>query len=166
MPVDRVLVERLSDPKTIEQLVRLLDKLETIGFLVDMLESFLARGPELADSVNELVQTLRAGLKTPAYVSRIETALNAGRKMQEFLDSPQVQALFKSDVLDTRSVAMVGKVARAMTRAAQETADPSAVQRRVGLIGLMRALSDPEVQPALNFVFSLARHLSRELSDA
>lgn len=164
--MDHVLVDRLSDPKTIEQLVLLLDKLETVGYLVNMLESFLSRGPELADSVNELIQVLREGLRTPEFISRAEVALNALRRMQELLDSPQVRSLFESGVLDPHAVSLVGKVARALTRAAASAHDPTVMQKRVGLLGLMRALSDPEVQPALNFVLSLARNLSRELSNA
>ncbi|MBE3562919.1 MAG: DUF1641 domain-containing protein [Hydrogenibacillus schlegelii] len=166
LALDRELVERLSDPATIERLIRLLDKLETVEALVEMIDGFFRRGPELADSVNGLIQVLRDGLRTPEIAERIETVFQAGRRVQEVLDSPAVRALFEEDVLDTRSIALVGKVARAMQRAAVEAAEPSALQKRVGMIGLLRALSDPELQPALNFVFGLARHLSRELTHA
>lgn len=163
-PVDQLLEEKLSDPQTIEQLVRLLDKLEHVTFLFDMLESFMRRGPEIADSVNDLVVLLRQSLSKPEYISRFEHTLTAVRRMQEFLDSPQVQELFKSDVLDVRSVQLVGKVSRSMLQAAAETAQTGT--KRVGLFGLMRALSDPEVQPALNFVLYFVRRLSKELGDA
>lgn len=163
-PIDHLLVEKLSDPKTIEQLVRLLDKLENMTFLFDMLENFLRRGPEIADSINDLVVLLRQSLSKPEYVSRFESTLTAVRRMQEFLDSPQVQELFKSDVLDVRTVQMVGKVSRSMIRANTEAAEMGT--KRLGFLGIMRALSDPEVQPALHFVLHFARHLSKELSDA
>jgi hypothetical protein len=163
-PIDQLLVEKLSDPHTIEQLVRLLEKLENVTSLFDMLESFLRRGPEIADSINDLVVLFRQGLSKPEYVTRFEQAFTAVRRMQGFLDSPQVQELFKSDVLDVRAVQMVGKVSRSMIQASTETAQTDV--KRVGLFGLMRALSDPEVQPALNFVLNFARHLSKELTDA
>ncbi|GIM47628.1 hypothetical protein DNHGIG_31770 [Collibacillus ludicampi] len=163
-PIDQLLVEKLADPQTIEKLVRLLDKLEHVTFLLDMLENFLRRGPEIADSINDLVVTLRESLSKPEYVSRFELAFTAVRRMQEFLDSPQVQELFKSDVLDVRSVQMLGKVSRSMIQASTETAQTGI--KRVGLLGLMRTLGDPEVQPALNFVLNFARHISKELADA
>jgi uncharacterized protein YjgD (DUF1641 family) len=163
-PIDQLLVEKLSDPQSIEQLIRLLDKLEQVAFLFDMLENFLRRGPEMADSVNELVALLRQSLSKPEYVSSFQNAFTALRRMQEFLDSPQVQELFKSDVLDVRSVQLVGKLSRSLIRASTETAQTGT--KRVGLIGLMRALGDPEIQPALNFVLNFARNLSKEINDA
>jgi uncharacterized protein YjgD (DUF1641 family) len=163
-PIEHLLVEKLSDPHTMEQLVRLLDKLENVTFLLDMLENFLRRGPEFADSINELVILLRQSLSRPEYVTRFEHALTALQRMQEFLDSPQVQELFKSDVLDVRSVQTIGKVSRSLLQASKETMETGT--KRVGIIGLMRALSDPEVQPALNFVLNFARHLSKEISNA
>lgn len=163
-PIDHLLVEKLSDPQTIEHLVRLLDKLEHVTFLLDMLESFLRRGPEIADSVNDLVVQIRQSLTKPEYVTRYEQAFAAVRRMQEFLDSPQVQELFKSDVLDVRTVQLVGKVSRSMIQASTEASQTGA--KRIGLLGLMRALTEPELQPALNFVLHFARNLSKELGDA
>lgn len=163
-PVDQLLAEKLSDPQTIEQLVRLLDKLEHVTFLLDTLESFLRRGPEIADSINELIILIRQNLSTPEYVTRFKLAFAALHRMQEVLDSPQVQELFKSDVLDVRAVQLVGKVSRSMIQASEETGQTG--MTRVGLIGLVRALTDPEMQPALHFLLSFARHLSKELRNA
>ncbi|OAT71238.1 DUF1641 domain-containing protein [Parageobacillus thermoglucosidasius] len=163
-PVDHLLVEKLSDPRTMGQLIRLLDKLENVTFLLDMLENFLRRGPEFADSINELVILLRQNLSRPEYITRFEHALTALHRMQEFFDSPQVQELFKSDVLDVRSVQIIGKVSRSLFQASKEASETGT--KRVGIIGLMRALSDPEVQPALNFILNFARHLSKEINDA
>jgi uncharacterized protein YjgD (DUF1641 family) len=163
-PMDHLLVEKLSDPRTIEQLIRLLDQLENVTFLLEMLENFLRRGPEFADSINELVILLRQSVTSSEYATRLEHALTSLQRMQEFLDSPQIQELFKSDVLDVRSVQTIGKVFRSLHEASKESEE--AGTKRVGIIGLMRALSDPEVQPALNFVLHFARHLSKEINDA
>jgi len=164
LPVDQMLGEKLSDPKTIEQLIRLIDKLEQVTFLLDMLESFLRRGPEIADSINDIVILLRQGLSKPEYVKRLEFLFDALQRIREFIDSPQVQELFKSDVLDVRTVQVIGKVARSLIEASEEAARSK--EERVGLIGLIRALTDPEIQPTLNFLLSLARHLSKELKNA
>lgn len=163
-PNEQLLIEKLSEPQTIEHLVRLLDKLEQFTYMFEMLESFLQRGPEIASSINDLVVLLRQSLSRPEYVERFNILLTSARKMQEFLDSPQVQELFKSDVLDVRSVQMVGKVSRSLLQASVETTEAGA--KRVGLLGMMRALSDPEVQPALNFLLNFARHFSKEIKDA
>lgn len=162
--LDVTLTEKLLDERTSEQLIRLLDKLENVTYMIEMLESFFRRAPEIADSINELVLMLRKAYAEAESVKRIETAFSALQQMQSFLDSPQVQELFKSDVLDVRSVQVVGKVSRAMMKASEETAQ--AKDKRVGLVGLMRMLTDPEVQPALHFILQFSRHLSKELSDA
>ncbi|MDI3328067.1 MAG: DUF1641 domain-containing protein [Alicyclobacillaceae bacterium] len=161
---DEVLMERLSDPHTIQQLVRLLDKLDQVVFLFEMVEGFLRRGPEIADSINDMVVMLRQNLGGSERSARWENLFNAARRIQEFLDSPQVQSLFRSDVLDVRSVRVVGKLARAMIQASEDVS--RAEPKRIGLIGMMRALGDPDVQPALNFMLNFARRLSRELQDA
>jgi len=107
---------------------------------------------------------MRQNVTKPEYLARFENAYTAVRRIQDVLDSPQVQELFKSDVLDTRAVGMVGKMSRSMMQAAEETAQTGT--KRVGLFGLMRALNDPEVQPALNFLLHFVRHLAKELKDA
>ncbi|HHY67514.1 MAG TPA: DUF1641 domain-containing protein [Alicyclobacillus sp.] len=161
---DQLLTERLADPHTIEQLIRVLDKLDQVVFFLDMLEEFLRRGPELADSINDVVLLVRQSLADAKGSMRWQNVLYATQRIQEFLDSPQMLSLIRSDVLDVRSISVVGKIARAMIQASEEVSGGES--KRIGLIGIMRALGDPEVQPALNFVLGFARNLSRELNHA
>lgn len=161
---EQALLERLSDPHTIEQLSRLLDKLDQAVFLFEMVEGFLRRGPEIAESVNDVVIRMRQRWAAPEQGTAWGDLLDALRRLRELLDSPQVQTLLRSDVLDVRSVRVVGKLARAMIQAAEDVGRGEA--KRIGLIGILRALGDPEVQGALHFALSFARHLSRELSHA
>ncbi|MBE3551855.1 MAG: DUF1641 domain-containing protein [Kyrpidia tusciae] len=161
---DQMLTERLADPHTIDQLTRLLDKLDQVVFLLDVLEDFLRRGPELADSINDMVVLARQSFADAKGTMRWQNVLYAARRIQEFLDSPQVMSLTRSDVMDVRSIRVVGKMARAMIQASEDVSKGG--PKRVGLVGLMRALGDPEVQPALNFVISFARNLSREFNHA
>lgn len=161
---DYKLTEKLLDERTSEQLVELLDKLENINFMLEMLEGFFRRAPEILDSINELVLLLRNGINESETMRNLENAFSALQKLQSFLDSPEVQELFKSDVLDVRAVQVVGKVSRAMMKAVDATAE--AADQRVGLVGLMRMLTDPEVQPALQFILQFSKQLSKELKDA
>src|SRR5690606_2142011 len=112
-------------------------------------------------SINELVLLLRNGINESETMRNLENAFSALQKLQSFLDSPEVQELFKSDVLDVRAVQVVGKVSRAMMKAVDATAE--AADQRVGLVGLMRMLTDPEVQPALQFILQFSKQLSKEL---
>lgn len=161
---EQELLERLSDPHTIAQLTRLVDKLDQVVFLLEMVEGFLRRGPEIADSINDMVIQLRQNLSASRRGAPLGNLLYTVSRLQEFLDSPQVQSLFRSDVLDVRFVEVMGKLARAMIQASEDVS--RAEPKRIGLIGLMRALGDPEVQSALQFVLSFAKRLSRELHHA
>jgi len=161
---EQVLLERLEDPRTAEQLVRLLDKLDNVVFLLEMVEGFLRRGPEIADSINDMVIQLRQALSASGQRAPLGNVFHTVGRLQEFLDSPQVQSLFRSDVLDVRFAQVVGKLARAMIQASEDVSRTE--PKRIGLIGLMRALGDPDVQLALQFVLSFAKRLSRELHHA
>jgi len=160
-PLEQELMERLSEPRTMELLLRLLDKLDQVVFLLDALEQFLRRGPEIAEALNETVISMRKGVgaegRTPW-----EDLLRGLSRLKEVLESPQVKALFRSAVLDARSVAVVGKAARAMVEASAEV---SREPKRIGLVGLLRALGDADVQPALHFVLAFAQRFSRELTE-
>lgn len=162
--IDHSLTEKLMDEQTAEQLLYLLDKLENVSFLIDMIENFLRRGPEIIDSINDLVIFLRQDLMNSEYMKMFESASKALQRIQQFYDSPQVQELFKSDVLDLRAVQIVGKAARSLVQASEGTVETRT--KRVGLIGLMRLMTDPEIQPAINFFISFARQFSKELEHA
>ncbi|QIA27592.1 DUF1641 domain-containing protein [Thermaerobacter sp. PB12/4term] len=162
-PLEQQLMERLADPRTMELLLRLLDKLDQLVFLLEMVEQFLRRGPEIADSINETIITLRKNLGAGQARAPWEDLSSALSGVKEVIESPQVQALFRSAVLDTRSVAVVGHMARAMVEASEQVS--RAETKRVGLVGLLRALGDADVQPALQFALAFAQSFSRELAE-
>lgn len=162
--VDHSLTEKLLDERTAGQLVQLLDRLEAISFLAEALEDFLRRGPEMAGAVNELVILLREGMDGSDVQNTVGNALTAMRRMREIVDSPQARELFRSDVLDLRSIDVVGKAARSLVAASEEVKhkDP----KPMGIIGLMRLMTDPEIQPAIHFLAAFLRQFSRELQNA
>lgn len=161
-PLEQQLMERLAEPRTMELLLRLLDKLDQLVFLLDMVEQFLRRGPDIADSINETIITLRKNLGAGQSRAPWEDLSGALSRLREVIESPQVQALFRSAILDTRSVAVVGQMARAMVEASEEVS--RAEPKRVGMVGLLRALGDPDVQPALQFALTFAQRFSRQLA--
>ncbi|HEY8416258.1 MAG TPA: DUF1641 domain-containing protein [Thermaerobacter sp.] len=162
-PLEQQLMERLADPRTMELLLRLLDKLDQLVFLLEMVEQFLRRGPEIADSINETIITIRNNLGAGQARAPWEDLSGALSRFKQVIESPQVQALFRSAVLDPRAVAVVGRMARAMVEASEQVAREE--PKRVGLVGLLRALGDASVQPALQFALAFAQSFSRELGE-
>jgi uncharacterized protein YjgD (DUF1641 family) len=53
--------------------------------------------------------------------------------------------------------------ARTLLRALGDAGDPETTYRGVGILGLLRALRDPEVKRGLAFLVALARGIGREL---
>jgi uncharacterized protein YjgD (DUF1641 family) len=53
--------------------------------------------------------------------------------------------------------------ARTLLRALGDAGDPGTTYRGVGVLGLLRALRDPEVKRGLAFLVALARGIGREL---
>ena len=157
-------LERLTQPRTLELLSQLLDRLEDVVYLLDLLEQFLRRGPEVAEAVNEGVTLLRKGLAGMAMPNGWPNLLSTLQRLREVVESPQVQALFREAVLDPRAIALVGKMAQAMVEASQEVKKPE--HRRLGLVGLIRVLGDPELQPAMRFAIAFAQRFSRALGNA
>ncbi|ADG06738.1 DUF1641 domain-containing protein [Kyrpidia tusciae] len=165
--IHRPLEEKLLDEQTTEQLVHLLDKLASVSSfidMIDMIENFLRRGPEIADSINDLIIFLRQDLKKSEYVEMLHNASHALHRIHEMIDSPQVQELFQCDVLDLRVIRIIGKAARSLVQASKATAQTET--NKIGVIGLMRLVADPEIQPTIHFLVNFARQFSKEIQHA
>ncbi|RTH18458.1 DUF1641 domain-containing protein, partial [Thermus scotoductus] len=97
--------------------------------------------------------------KSNGWPNLLSTVQGLGR----VVESPQVQALLRAGVRDPRAVALVGKMAQAMVEASQEARKP---EQRTSLVGLLRVLGDPELQPAMRFAIAFAQRFSRALGNA
>lgn len=97
-----LLQERLADPRTIESLNRLLDRLDVIVFTAEALEGFLKRAEVVADSVAEGVADLRrmAGDDGSDLIAGLPKMAKAGLRMAEIMDRPEVARLADSGVLE------------------------------------------------------------------
>ncbi len=96
---------RLADPRTVDSLNRMLDHLDTISASVEMLEGFLRRGDEIADNVADSVQELRGVDASGAtqFVEKLPSLAKAGTKMADVANSPAVDRLLQSGLLERLS---------------------------------------------------------------
>ncbi len=243
------LQERLADPKTVEALHRLLDRLDVIAFTAEALEGFLQRAEVVSDSVAQGLAEMRqmagdnGGGELLASLPRL---LRAGSRLAEVMERPEVQALVSSGLLETladpRTVqslqALAGKMemitflldaldgflrradamaesmaagaadlrqampdvdttqlgrmaatlpglieagqllseagmfepktVNALARFGRSVADArdemeGRAQPALGLLGLLRSLRDPEIQPVLQFVLLVAKRYGRDM---
>lgn len=127
------LLAELTAPQSIQALNTLLEVLPSLGAFIRQAPSVLAT---MVDTGDELVIRLREeGID-------IEHLGRRGLKA--------AKALIDSDVLEDSAIAVI-------SNAAQSLADSARASRPVSVFGLLRAMSDPDVQYALGFFLAFAK---------
>ncbi|VCU54338.1 hypothetical protein TTHN1_02152 [Thermus thermophilus] len=144
---------------------------ENLGLLMDpknlRLVSLLARFLDQAEALEKLAETLEKLDKSGALAFLGHLSENFGEGLGMLME-PQLLRLVShgANVLDLLSriePAAVGMMAGALQKGLAETFTPEAMQDppRVGLAGLFKQLSDPEVQKALGVLFLLLKALGK-----
>jgi hypothetical protein len=128
------LAERVTRPDTLAQLYAALDLLESLPGLLAM----------AGDAFDEFANDAAArGIPLDQIVPELRRAFEA---MLQLLASKQITALLLPD-----TIATLGTAARAMAAATR------APETKLGLLGALKALREPEVQRAVGFAVDLAR---------
>ena len=94
--------ERLNDPKTVDALNRLLDRLDTVTFAIESLEGFVSRGEVIAESVAASVNDMkeRADEKTLEMIQKAPRMLETGARLAAAAEAIHVDELAQSKVLE------------------------------------------------------------------
>lgn len=133
----QALAQRLAEPRTAAAVNSLLDHADLLALLVSGLDGLLSRGDTITDSLADGAGELRAAV---------------------------LEALIGSDLADPKVIEISGLASRAVTAGAEQAARNDL--RVTGVVGLARALRDPDVSRALGFALSIAKALGRELDQA
>ncbi len=155
---------------------------ENLGLLLDpknlRLLSLLAQFLEQAEALERLAETLEKLEKSGALAFLGHLSENFGEGLGMLME-PQVLRLVSHganllDILSRIEPAAVGLMASALQKGLSETFTPEVMRDppRVGLAGILKQLSDPEVQKALGVLFLLLKalgrsfgHLNQEMKD-
>ncbi|KGQ22633.1 DUF1641 domain-containing protein [Thermus filiformis] len=144
---------------------------ENLGLIMEpknlQLLSLLARFTEQAEALEKLAETLEKLDRSGALAFLGHLSENFGEGLGMLME-PQLLRLVShgANVLDLLSriePAAIGMMVGAAQKAMGETFSPEVVKNppKVGLAGLLRQLSDPEVQEALGILFLLLKALAR-----
>ena len=140
-------------------------RLESLGDIIDALEplvTLLQQAPPLAavlgDSFDELMRTARDGgvdveqglLNGAGAALRFGAVMDAGKVRA-------LEALLQSGVLDPAALQIIGGLGRALIDTASARPAP------IGVIGLLKALGDPDIQRALGFLMNFAARFGSRL---
>jgi uncharacterized protein YjgD (DUF1641 family) len=144
---------------------------ENLGLLLEpknlKLLSLLARYVEQAEALEKLAETLEKLDKSGALAFMGHLSENFGEGLGMLME-PQLLRLISHganvlDILSRIEPAAIGMMASAMQRGLSETFTPEVMRDppRVGLSGMLKQLSDPEVQKALGVLFLLLKAMGR-----
>jgi uncharacterized protein YjgD (DUF1641 family) len=146
------LVDRLTEPKTVEVLTKLLDNIKTVETLLDDGPGLVAMAVDTVDDV--YVQALRAGIDIEAIA---RSSVDAAARVAELVKSEEVHALMESGMLSPKTLNVLSNAADALVTSRD-------TQTKVGAFGMLQALSDPDVQTALGFLITFGKKFGQNIN--
>lgn len=151
------IIERLGDERTITSLKALIERLELAVFTLEALEGWLRRGDDIARAMAEGAEDLRGAVpnidvqKVREVLAAIPPLVDAGK------------SLMASGMLEPKTVAVLGAVGRSAAQSFDEAKSQDYPPRKLGILGLMRELKDPDVNRALDFLLRVAKAYGQSL---
>lgn len=179
-PEFEALLNLLGNPSTMTSLQRLLQHAELLAYLMEALDALIRRSDTIVDSVNVLLRDIAAG--TPGasdslltliemlhrhrdYVPRLIAVVPQFTELVEqigpFVASEEFRTLLTSGVFDPDTVTLVGRAGDVFVATYNEDRQ---AQRRLGPVGLVRALYDPDVQRIAALLVDFARRFGKSLN--
>ncbi len=143
--IDKLLAEKLTDKEHLANLIALLDKIGEINFFLSMLESFIYRSPVILENINRTLIELREhtkGQETPVF--DISLMIEVAKKLNEILNSEDIQLMASA------------------AYSALKTYDPE--KQAVGMVGIVRCLSDKDIQKSIGLIFHILREIGKTLN--
>jgi Protein of unknown function (DUF1641) len=178
-PEFQATLQLLSNPQLLDSLNKLLGNAELLAFLIGSLDSLLQRGDTIADNLRaslhdmgaavpeggtQLLALIEAVHQQRAYLPRLVYTLPQFTSLVERLGpmvaSAEVNALFNSGIFHPDTVALVGKAGDAF---ADTYADQHGKDQKLGLIGLIKAINDPDVQRVLALLVNFSRRFGKTI---
>ena len=181
-PAFRATLALLGNPATLDALNRLLAHADLLAYLIGALDAFLQQGERMADNVREMLRDIAAG--TPGASESLMTLLDTLHHQRDyvprliavvpqftdiveqvapFVSSPEFSGLLESGLFHTDTVTLLGRAGDAFVQTYEEGRH---ADQRIGPIGLLRALNDPDVQRVAALLVNFARRFSKSLNDA
>jgi uncharacterized protein YjgD (DUF1641 family) len=157
------LLEKLSDPKTVSALGQLLDSLPQLARLAKLAHEMPNILATLGDVLDDYQQRCAAdGIDVERSLTNgFQAALWLGSKIDND-HLRRIGDLLDSDILNSDAVSVVNNAARSLTQAQQQTSD-SPAKNRIGMLGLLAALRNPEIQRSLAFAAEFGKCFGKNL---
>lgn len=129
---------------------------------VELSESVGANGAELTEALETLVRLQKSGTLDELAALADLLPLASGALDDEMISTLVDAGSSLGEVADTASDPDTVRGMETVLQAVGDASDAESPPERVGVVGLLRATRDPEVQAGLGFVLALAKALGRE----
>ncbi len=183
-PAGRQVQSRLSEERTLLAIDRLLARLDTVEEAVKGLEQTMHQAPGMIAMVTDMAD--EAYRKADASGVSIETRLNNALVMAEKLTRPEMvtklnDLIAVTDQLPGLVAMTVDTVDEGLRKARENGLEPESLvewagqfgtamraaqnepTKKLGLLGMMRALNDPDRQKAIGFSLNFLKHLGKQM---
>ncbi|HMO13125.1 MAG TPA: DUF1641 domain-containing protein [Pirellulaceae bacterium] len=143
------LIERLPQ---LAQLLRLSDELpKMLGMLTDIIDEYETK---CAESGIDVERSISNG---------VHAALWLGSQVDQ-QDLQRIGRVLKNDVLGEQALGVVGRAARSLGVAASQV-NQTKDRPRIGLLGLLKAMKDPQIQTCLAFAIKFGESFAQQLQE-
>lgn len=169
----------LSNPETLRSLTTLVESLPKITAMLRLVELFIGRSSDMAENFNGVVDTFRTAInkrwtneaerdriaRLPGRLMDTIESESLQRLLESFMLSPEgldvLDRLLRSGAFRPEALSLIGRASAAAVEAEKSVRNTGA---RVGPLGMLKALNDPDVQRGLAHAVELARLYGRGLA--
>ncbi len=152
--VGEMLVQ-ITDPKKIDTLSQIIKKMDTLTLLQKQFERVPDILAMIVDSFDELYTNAeRSGID---FESIVKQGKDTALKINELLKSDELKTLMNSGILNPMAVNIVAQAGCALAECKEDH------PKKLGILGMIKALGNCDVQCALGFLINFSKRFGRLL---
>ncbi len=157
------LLVRLTEPENLQALQTLIERLPRLAGLArlaDEVPNLVAAFGDVFDDFQQRCESEGIHLEC-SLINGLHAVLWLGCQIDK-QDLSRLGELLRSDILSHDSIVAVANAANALS-AAQKSSSRSAEKPRIGLLGMLSAMRNPEVQKAVAFAAKFGEEFGRNM---
>lgn len=148
---------QLSDPKKIDTLSQFINTLDTLTPLLKQFEKVPDTLAVIVDSFDELYKSAeRSGIDFELIMKQ---GRDAAAQLNELIKSDELKALMNSGILNPKAVNIVTQAGCALAECKEDR------PKKMGIVGLIKAFGNCDLQCALGFLVSFGKRFGRLLKN-
>ena len=171
----KLLVGEVNKPETLAAIAQIIQLAPVAAVLLGGIDGFIRRGDTIMENVAAGIREAQPQISEtyllelvaiakqlptmlPALMQRLPLLLQTGSRLAEITESAEVQAFLNSKMLSPQTIGFLGDVGEMVVQTQENF---QVAPKEVGVWGLYKAMSDPDVQRGLGFVMELARNFGK-----